>query len=210
MNFHALMPFYRKYHYDKIRTHYETMSLIWHPICDPVDIQPFEGNTREWIKPLLCDPIRPGDVIVYRKINDFIEADDIIDDDYYGFAHDDDMYVPGYIDWVKQQTAKIIICSAHRGHRVVGGDGYPHPTFPLVIKNLNDIHVYNIDFSQIIVKGSILRITRFINKFDFDDGFYAENLRDKWPDDILIHPEFGVYFNYFQPGRYDPDPRFGL
>ncbi|MFA5423977.1 MAG: hypothetical protein WC374_08985 [Phycisphaerae bacterium] len=210
MKFHALMPFYRKHHLEKLISHFETMNLIWHPVCDPVDIQAFDGNTRDWINPLLCAPLRvPGDQC-YRKINDFIDADDIVDDDYYGFIHDDDMYVPGYIEWVKQQTAKIIICSAHRGHRVSKEDGYPHPIFPLVIKNLNDIHVYNIDFCQLIVKGSILRITRFINQHDFDDGLYAENLRDKWPDDILIHPGFGIYFNYFQPGRYDVDERYGI
>jgi hypothetical protein len=207
MNFHAIMPYYRKHLLNDLISHFGTMDLVWHPVCDPVDMQSFDGNTREWIKPLLCPPLSKDDQC-YRKINDFIEADDIIDDDYYGFIHDDDMYSPGYIAWVKQQTDKIIICSASRGQRVSDKEGYPHPTFPLVIKNLNDIHVYNIDLCQIIVKGSILRLTRFRNMADYDDGLYAENLKMKWPDDIKIHPEFGIYFNYFQPGRYDRDERY--
>lgn len=214
MTFHAIMPFHRPIYrpelLDELIRHFEPMGLIWHPVCDAEEMKVFADNTRDWIKPLPCAPLVTPPDQCYRKINDFIEADDIVDDDYYGFIHDDDMYAPGYIEWVKQQTAKIIICSAHRGMRVSGQDGYPHPTFPLVIRNLNDIRLYNIDLCQMIVKGEILRKTRFANAVDYDDAIYADTLRRKWADDILIHPEFGVYFNYFQPGRYDPDPRFAV
>lgn len=203
MTFHAIMPFYRKHLLDDLTSHFEPMDLMWHPVCDPVDIQAFEGNTREWIKPLLCKPLIIPPDGCYRKINDFIDADDIDDNDYYGFIHDDDMYAPGFIEWVKQQTARIIICSASRGQRVSDVNGYPHPATPLIIKNLNDIHLYNIDMCQMIVKGEILRQTRFGNLVDYDDGLYAENLKMKWPDDIKIFSDIGVNFNYFQPGRYD-------
>jgi hypothetical protein len=53
-----------------------------------------------------------------------------------------------------------------------------------------------------IVKGEILRQTQFGNNDVCDDGNYAEYLKSKWPNEILILPEIGINFNYFQPGRY--------
>ena len=204
MNFHSIMPFYRKNLTQELTEHFEPMNLIWHPVCDIIDIQPFAGNTKQWIQPVLCPPLKiPGDQC-YRKNNDFIDSVQIIDDDYYGFMHDDDMYVPGFIDKIKQQTAKIIIYSASRGDSWPTDDIGPYnwPPVPLTINTMDDIQIGKIDMCQYIVKGEILKQTRFGNNSVCDDGHYAENLKNKWPDDILILPEIGINFNFFQPGRY--------
>ncbi len=205
MKFHAIMPFYRKHLAPILTKWFESMDVIWHPVCDHIDIEPFIGNTIPWIQPILCEPLKiPGDQC-YRKINDFIEAPStiIVDEDYYGFIHDDDMYVPGFINKVKQQTAKIICFSASRGEICPNDDAiYKWPPIPLILEKLDDIRVANIDMCQMIVKGEILRQTRFGNNSVCDDGHYAENLKSRWPNDILILPELGINFNYFQPGRY--------
>ena len=205
MNFHAIMPFYRKRLTEELRNHFKPMGLIWHPVCDFIDIQAFDHNTDDWIKPLLCAPLKiPGDQC-YRKNNDFIKAGDIIDDDYYGFIHDDDMYIPGFIDKIKQQTAKIIFYSMGRGQNFATDDIGPFnwPPVAIILNTPEDIHVAGIDMCQYIVKGDILRQTEFGNGSCEDDGWYAENLKKKWPNDFIILPEIGINFNYFQPGRYD-------
>ncbi|MHA1342377.1 MAG: hypothetical protein ACTSQG_00190 [Promethearchaeota archaeon] len=203
MNFHVIVPFYRQHLTDELIKHFEPMDLIWHPVCDKVDIEPFKNIDKDWIKPVLCPPLKiPGET-AYRKINDFIDAGDIIDDDYYGFIGDDDMYVPGFIDKIKQQTAKIIIFSASRGQLTPDDDCiYKWPPIDLIINVLDDVRVAAIDFCQMIVKGEILKKTRFGIHDICDDGHYAENLKNTWPNDIQILPEIGVNKNYFQLGRY--------
>jgi hypothetical protein len=204
MNFHAVMPFYRQYLVPELIAHFEAMSLIWHPVCDYADIIPFQHseNQREWIQPVLCKPLLPSDQC-YRKNNDFIETGNIIDEDYYGFIHDDDMYIPGFITKIKQQTAKIIFYSMSRGD-VCPDDNHPWkwPPIPIILNTSADIHVAGIDMCQYIVKGEILKQTRFGNASVCDDGFYAENLKNRWPADYIIMPEIGINFNYLQKGRY--------
>jgi|WetSurMetagenome_2_1015567.scaffolds.fasta_scaffold00534_24 hypothetical protein len=210
MNFHAIMPFYRKHLKDDLLKHFEPMNLIWHPVCDNVDMTSFEKNTLSWIKPLLCMPLLPGDMC-YRKNNDFINAGDIVDDDYYGFIHDDDMYVPGFINKIKRQTAKIIFYSMDRGERYAPNPGpFNWPPVPIIINKIDDVHVAGIDMCQYIIKGEILRRTKFGYRAFEDDGHYAEYLKNTWPNDILILPEIGIRFNYFEPGRYDKRLDYGI
>jgi len=203
MNFHLLMPFYRKFLINTLMDHLEPMGLIWYPICDHIDIEPFEDINEKWIKPALTPKLKIGQETAYKKVNDCIDRIDVMDSDYYGFIGDDDMYCPGFIDKIKQQTAKILIFSCSRGE-ITPNDScmYKWPPVDLTITTLGDIRIANIDFCQMIVKGEILRQMRFGERDVCDDGHYAEGLKNQWPDDIIILPEIGVNKNYFQPGRY--------
>ena len=203
MNVHVIMPFYRKYLVQKLIDSFRPMNLIWHPICDEVDLQAFENNTLDWIKPVLCPPLNLGVDQCYRKNNDFINTQEIIDEDFYGFLHDDDMYVPGFIDKIRLQTAKIIFYSMDRGD-VCPNDDAPvkWPAVPIILSALSDVRVYNIDMCQMIVRGEILRQTQFGNSQHCDDGLYAESLKKRWPNDCIVMSEFGVRQNYFQKGRF--------
>ena len=207
MNFHAIMPFYRKRLLTDLINGFEPMDLVWHPVCDSIDIECFTLEILEkysWIKPVLCEPLKiPGDQC-YRKNNDFINVGDIEDNDYYGFIHDDDMYVSGFIDKIKLQTAKIIFYSMSRGDSWATDDIGPYnwPPVPIILNTAEDVHVAGIDMCQYIVKGEILKQTRFGNQSICDDGHYAEHLKNNWPNDFIIMPEIGINFNYFQPGRY--------
>ena len=203
MNFHVLMPFYRRYLIDTLIAHLQPMNVIWYPICDHIDIEPFENINEPWIKPVLTPKLIIGQETAYKKVNDAIDRINVVDDDYYGFVGDDDMYAPGFIDKIKQQTAKILIFSCSRGEVTPNDDCmYKWPPIDLVINTLDDIRVANIDFCQIIVKGEILRQMRFGENDVCDDGNYAVELKNRWPDDIQIMHEIGVNKNYFQPGRY--------
>lgn len=201
MNFHVIMPYYRQFLKDELIAHFSKMNVIWHPVCDPIDAKSFENNTIEWIKPLLCQPLKKGDM-AYRKINDFINSKNIIDEDYYSFCHDDDMYVEGFVDKIKQQNSKIIYFSMCRGDKTPKCDISQWPPVPIILHKLEEVHVANIDMCQMIVKGEILKQTQFGYRDGCDDGRYAEMLKTRWPNDTIILPEIGINFNYFQLGRY--------
>ena len=199
---HIITPFYRK-HLLKTLIHYlEPMNIEWHPVCDLVDIEAFENNNREWIQPLLCSSFKPGEQC-YRKLNDFIDNTVIIDNDYYCFNCDDDMYEPDFFNNIRNQTSNILIVSMVRGNSITHNpDIINHPNFPLIQKSLNDIRVCNIGLQQYIIKGLILKQMRFGITRDIDDGLFAEELKRKFPNDIKFLSDCFVFFNYFEPGRY--------
>lgn len=208
MNIHIVCPFYRKYLLPTILHYLEPMNIIWHPVCDDIDIEAFKDNKYSWVRPLLCRPLIQTDQC-YRKINDFIDAGDIINNDYYGFMGDDDMYESGFFDVIRNQTAKILINSNYRGDTIPNDRAcIKHGISPLIMKTLNDVRIRNIGFAMYFVKGEILRQTKFGNEVTNDDGRYAEMLKKRWPNDIKILSDSFVFGNFFQPGRYTKKEKF--
>ena len=128
----------------------------------------------------------------------------IIDEDYYGFMGDDDMYEDGFFDAIRQQTSKIVYVSLSRGNATPTNDpkAAPHPTFPLIIKGLDNVKVCAIGLPQYFMKGSILKQMRFNNTKNCDDGYFAEELAKRWPNDLKFLPEYFAFGNFFEPGRY--------
>jgi hypothetical protein len=143
-----------------------------------------------------------------RKFNDFLDTQEVIDDDYYGFMCDDNMYEPGFFDVIRQQTAKILIVSAYRGDSIPRDGSAPHGTNILRITSLTGIKIARIDFCQYIIKGEIFKQNRFDPFNKVSDGVYAVNLRLKYPNDIVFLPDSYVFFNYLQPGRYTTTSTF--
>jgi hypothetical protein len=207
LNFHIIMPFYREYLFDVLKKDIGNMNVYWHPVCDPREMEYFKDNTEPWIKPLPCAPlIIPGDQC-YRKINDFVDAGDIIDDHWYGFIGDDDIYAPGFCEKIcKFINSKIVIFSMSRGDYSPATDSpYQWPAIPIYQHSLQDIRVANIDLCQMVVRGEILKKTRFGNSSVCDDGHYAETLKARWPKDICILSEIGVFKSFYEQGRYLTD-----
>lgn len=200
MNFHAVMPFYRQRNYEPLKNWFKTMDLIWHPVCDIEDIRPFVGNKEEWIQPILCPPLRKGEQC-YKKLNYII---DIVDNDYYGFIHDDDMYVPGFIDKIKHKTADVIFYSMSRGQNWTNDtEAYNWPPDPIILNSIDDVYIAHVDMCQYIIKGFIYKQIKFGYAHDYDDGLMAEQLKRDYPFNINVMSEIGINFNYFQTGRYN-------
>jgi hypothetical protein len=200
MNIHIVTPFYRK-HLLKTLIHYlQPMNIIWHPVCDPVDIQAFKNNIIGWIQPVLCKPLEWSSL---RKINDFIETQTIIDGDYYCCMGDDDMYEEGIFDEIRKQTAKVIFISLCRGNEIPKGS--PHPTNPLIIKGPEDVKICAIGLPQYIVKGSIFKQMKMDTTTCHADGTFAEELKDRFPNDCIYRPDLFTFGNYFEPGRFTND-----
>jgi hypothetical protein len=211
MQINIICPFYRQYLLPTLIKYLEPMHIQWHPVCDPIDIQAFSDNTKQWIHPVLCKPFRAGEMC-YRKINDWIDLnlDTINNDDYYGFMGDDDMYEPGFFDIVRQQTAKILMYSCYRGDAKTNNPppAENHPAHPLIINGLDDVHVGKIGLGMYILKGSILRQMKFNITHKWGDGAFAQDLKAKWPNYIKFLTDLFVFGNYFEPGRFNTSEKF--
>jgi hypothetical protein len=205
MKIHIITAFYRV-HLAQTLIHYlEPMGIEWYPVVAPKEDIPFD---KEWIHPIHVNELLHNE-FPYRKINDFLDTQEVIDDDYYGFMSDDNMYEPGFFDIIKTQTAKIIICSLYRGDTIPNDDAiskYP-PTIlkPVTLKN---IRIGHIDLAQYIIKGEIFKKNRFNISTPVADGLYAVNLRINYQNDIVFLPDSYVFFNYFQIGRYTKKDTF--
>ena len=209
MNIHIICPFYRKTLLPTLLKYLEPENIIWHPICDHIDIQAFDINHLPlWVQPIICAPFLATDMC-YRKINDFLDIGTIIDSDYYGFMGDDDMYEPGFFDTIRQQTARILVYSCYRGDTTpVIEEAEQHPSNPLIIRTIDDIQVGRVGLGMYIIKGEILRQTRFGNNHKWDDGYFAVNLKERWPGEIKILSDLFVFGNYFEPGRFTSKNNF--
>jgi hypothetical protein len=208
MKIHVITPFYRKQLLPVLIGYLAPFDVEWHPVCDPIDIRAFENNNYKWIHPLLCKPFCPSDMC-YRKINDFIDAGNIIDGDYYSFMCDDDMYEPRFFNVIREQTKKIIFHSCCRGDTIPNIPGAEnHPVYPLIINTPDDIRVCNIGLGMYIIKGDILKQIRFSNIDKWGDGMMAVELKTRWPNDFIIISDLFVFGNYFEPGRFTTKESF--
>lgn len=204
MKIHIGTQFHRENLLETLIHYLEPMDIEWYPVCDSEEIKNFGNNDKNWIHPILCEPLCSPPEHACRKLNNFIEGIDIDDDDYYCFLDDDSMYEPEFFDIIRQQAAKILFCSLSRGDSIPV-NAHPHPVYPLIIKSHEDIRVYNIGMCQYIIKGDILKKMRFRNQNNFDDGIFAEDLKRLFPQYCVFLPDLFVFGNYFEPGRYTND-----
>jgi len=96
---HLVMPFTRKENKDILIAAYRSMNIILHPIMFQDEVIDFDESRWWWIEPLVIPMNSTSDLgNLYPqdfKRNYFIEHYEIIDNDYYVAADDDDMYEHG-------------------------------------------------------------------------------------------------------------------
>jgi len=197
---HVLTPFYRTHLAPTLIHYLEPMGVQWYPICEDRHYSS-EFSSRNWITPLLVDALSESDQC-YIRFNQFQDAHLVDDNDYYCFMGDDDAYEPGFFDIIRRQTAKILIVSLSRGDRIPECDPEKHPTNPLIMNSIRDVQVCNIGLPQYIIKGEIFKQMRFRNDHCWNDGHFAEKLKEWFPNDFHFLPDTFVFGNYFQEGRY--------
>lgn len=215
MRIHLLCAFYRKYLYKTLLSYYEKENIIFHPICDEVDIEPFKDNNLDWVQPYICPPLKiPGDQ-VYKKFDYFLDENTIVDEDFYGFIDDDSMYEPGFFSELrKQESFDVVYNSNYRGDKIPQDGSVGHDTAPLIIRKKEDVYPNNIGLAMYFVKGKILKITqnnkmlvRFGNNWSGDDGLFAQKLLN-FTNNIHFMSDWFVLGNYFQPGRHTDKSKF--
>jgi len=206
MKIHVLTPFYRVYLAPTLIHYLEPMGIEWYPIMTPSELYPFN---KDWIHPVYMDSELPPNAKCCYKFNVFLEQNEIIDNDYYVFMCDDNMYEPGFFDVIRQQTAKIVIFSLYRGDTIPNdGAKERHLTTILRPKRLLDVRPGNIDYAQYIIKGELFKTHPFNAYQGCTDGIYIQKLCFEHPNDIIFLPDLYAWFNYFQPGRYTNKKRF--
>lgn len=132
--------------------------------------------------------------ICYAKINKFIQNRAIVDDDYYMFLCDDDMYPPFFFELLKYETADVIFVSMDRGqHNCI------HPATKLIADPAN-VRVNQIGLEQMIVKGHVLKSLVFNAKSSKADGEMAMYLKANYK--VAYRPYLFVLFNFFEKGRW--------
>jgi hypothetical protein len=217
MKIHVLTPFFRKHLIPTLIRYLEPHNIEWYPIIAPneqIDLKKenlSELFNREWIHPVVVKDFDPREGS-FRKFNDFLDTQEIIDDDYYCFMSDDDGYEPGFFDVIRKQTARVIMCSMYRGNHLPTADKTcaPHSTSPLFMRNIEDIRFCHVGQEQFIIKGEIFKKHRWSNHGTRNapvDGAYAIELKEKYKDEILFLPDLFVFFNYLQPRRYNKRQR---
>jgi len=209
MNIHIICPLWRTHLVPTLIHYLEPMNIQWHPIMtakEQVDFDP------PWVHPLIVEE-HPTDKTfrAFRKPNEFIRTQEIIDDDYYGFMSDEDMYEPGFFDVIRKQTAKILMFSLYRGDTLIK-DGpkkiHWHPATPLIVNGFKNIKVGSIGLPQYIIKGSILKVSQFRNDHYYNDGHFAMMLAERFPHHIKFLPDLFVFAAYLQLGRYTKKEAF--
>lgn len=199
MKIHVICPFMRQHLLATLIDYLEPMNIEWYPIV--LEREKFEINI-EWIHQIIINDLPEGG-LGYKKVNYFIDTYPIVDEDYYCLMGDDDMYEQAFFDEIKKQTADIIYVSLSRGNAIPTYEGVtPHATYPLIITKLEDVRRYNINFAQYIMKGKILKQMRFGYIENCEDGIFAEQLKEKFPNDYIFLPNLFVFSNYFEPERY--------
>lgn len=205
---HLVIPWYRPHMWNIVREHYRVAGVIIHPIVDEREqhlTNFMEGNTGfSWVQPVVCPyyPPWPASNPVNSKINHFISSYPIDDDDYYWIMGDDD-YVP-YSTMTKMagMDDPVVFISMMRGNHTPTDPSIinRHPTNTL-IAHPDNVFLCGIGYEQMIIKGYIFKRLQYDSYSPNADGKMAMYLKEYYP--IRYAPEFGVMFNYYEPGRWD-------
>ena len=219
MNIHILTPFYRKKLAKTLVYYWEQQRVFWYPLMAPKDVVKFD---EDWIRPIIVNELVrgahvSGELTCFDKIEEFrtTQRDTVIDEDYYGVTCDETLYEPGFMDILRQQTAKIVVCSSYRGDKTPNCDPteitwykYMNPPPICVVKRVAQMKRNYIGMGQYFVKGKIFKNLPYVewSAKGFtrcDDGHYIVELRERYPKDIAILRNWYSFANYLQPGRWN-------
>jgi hypothetical protein len=209
---HLVMPFTRKENKDILIAAYRSMNIILHPIMFQDEVIDFDESRWWWIEPLVIPMNSTSDLgNLYPqdfKRNYFIEHYEIIDNDYYVAADDDDMYEHGVFDAIKQMDDDIVIISMKRGDNIPEGIKqerkyitntlYAHP---------KNIQIGTISNQQSFVKGAQFR--RFLyesGQGNCADGYLAIKRKEAGIQ-TAYRSDLFVLFNYLEAGRWERNIR---
>jgi len=207
MKIHVLCPLYRKHLVPTLIHYLEPMGIEWYPIMAPSDMVTFDSSLK-WIHSVHVRELLPK-AQCCQKFNDFLTQHIPIDNDYYAFMCDDNMYEPGFFDVIRQQSAKILIYSLYRGDTTPKEPATaPHGTNTLKVTHHKDIRPGKIDYAQFIIKGELFKTQLFNPYIGCTDGRYIQELAAAHPSEVKFLPDLYAFFNYFQPGRYTKKEKF--
>lgn len=200
---HLIMPFSRPKNKDLLIEAYRPMSIVLHPILFQDEL--IEFPSEPWIKPYIINMDKNDYTEIAPwsfKRNQWIKNNEVIYDDYYVCADDDDMYESNVFDAIKQFDDDIVIISIKRGDfvpiKVEPVRQYPTST---LIAHPDNVCIGSISSQQSFVKGRIFKEHRYEEGVLCEDGIMAiHHLEDG--EQIKYVPELFAMLNYYEPGRW--------
>lgn len=204
--FHVITPLARYENIPDLIKMLEPLNIHWHVITDEDSNIIVDFSEYNWISHHICPNKQ---VLFYERcnfaINWFLDTHPLIKDDMYCILNDDDAYEPDFFLKIEQVLAvvdaPVIITSMERGHQIpasaVGCRAHP----PTKLWGIPDnLRVGSVGVEQIILKGEILSKFRIPLLNDGDGKFIVSVAHDY---DISYIPHATVWFNYFEPGRWN-------
>lgn len=182
------------------------LNITWHVIIDEGAEYPKLKYDCPWLYFYVC----PNKGVQFFErcnyaINWFIDTQEIKRNEMYCILNDDDGYEPDFflkLNAIENIVdTEVVIVSMERGHRIpstaIGCRAHPPSKLWAVPQNLR---VGAVGVEQIILKGEILSKFRIPLLNDGDGRFIVAVTSEYTP---LFAPEINVWFNYFEPERWD-------
>ena len=215
MIYNVITPMNRPENIENMVQMLEPKNVQWHVVTDLGSKYSYEFN-RSWIQHYECPNFEQAEF--FEKCNNamnwLLDTMTIHDDQMYCFLNDDDALEPTFfqkVDDVLEKTktqdinVKVIIPSMERGHRTPPQAQEPrrHPPDKLVASP-DAIKVGGIGLEQILIKGSLLKEKQYRFPLHcWGDGMFIVRVVQENIDNTIFCPEINVWFNYFEPGRWD-------
>lgn len=197
MKYHILTPFSRVENREAILKNFHRPNVIFHPIINT----PIEFPKEDWIQPFTFVIDSPVEFICYYALNKFLDANTLVEDEYYWFLSDDDFIEPDFFEKIKGIDSDFIMVSCKRGdHRT--NKKFSPSTGDLICKPSRMALTW-VGGEQLLIKGKRLQNERFIER-QTGDGNKIRRLWDKYHHvGFTFVPDAFVWFNYLEPGRWD-------
>lgn len=202
--YHVITPFRR---FENLEAQYrmlQDMPVRWHLILD-ADL-PWEPmfcfHARQWIQKGFCPRSAPFWSFWADSLNRFISQGGLLEpEEYYGILNDDDAYEPGFFRKLDEHSGDVIVCSMKRGQHIPPwvAPERAHGTDTLEARQ-EFMQVGRVGAEQLFCKGRIFEKYGFNNSITAD-GERIVKITSEHPVDWA--PEAFVWFNYFEPGRWD-------
>jgi hypothetical protein len=197
-NVHVVMPFKRHQHTQNLIDYYSKTNTILYPLTF-VDEKPMDA-IADWIRPFVTQ--RQEAVFPCAKlINLFIKTANIVNDEYYVQANDDEIYEDGVFKQISEYDDDVVVISMKRGHHIPTKSECPPYLTTTIMGDPNNMFVGQIGGEQVFIKGRIFKTLNFSETDVCRDGIIAEELKHKYR--IRYEPNLYCLFNYFEPGRWD-------
>lgn len=201
MKYNVITPLSRFENLKKLISMLEPMNVDWHVIMD--DDLPFRISfLKKWIHPLHFPKTEGAFWSTWQKsLNWFFSNIVPEEDSRYLILNDDDAYEPDFFTKLDKYSGDVIICSMKRGDRIppVSDPVRAHPTSTLIAVPENMV-VCGVGAQQIVVGGKIIPQMK-LEDHVYADGMLITNIVKNNPAQYA--PEVFVWFNYFEPGRWD-------
>jgi hypothetical protein len=199
--YNVITPLARFENLRKLVPMLEAQGIQWHVITD--DDLPFTLCFRkEWIHHYVC-PNRETTFFTRCNwaINWFLDSYPPELEQRYCILNDDDAYEPGFFEKIDQHEGEVIIPSMERGNRTPAGvQAERAHGFTKLVAAPENMHIGGVSVEQIVVSGRFLRGARLPIHI-CGDGMMIEWFVKTHGAEYA--PEANVWFNYYEPGRWD-------